>query len=119
MTVNKCPKCGHRPNPRTLEENSLSHVWYMEIAYQLSDTPENVKAECKLRFGVPILRVENEEFREQYDRLIKQRFTYEEKLDLMKWFPVTSLMTKGQMARYLNDIQAEYASQGVILEAVA
>lgn len=103
-------------NKRSIDQNSQGHVWYVQIAKEIGDTPENVKAECKLRFGVPILRADSEQFRSQYDRLIKGRFSYEEKLELMKWFPVTSLMSKVQKSWYLEQVQAEYAKQGIQLE---
>lgn len=55
------------------------------------------------------------DFRQQYDSLVKDRFTYEEKLELMRWFPVTSLMTKAQESKYLEAVQAHWAKRGVQL----
>src|SRR5690606_14508197 len=78
---------------RTLDQNAIAHVWYSQVARELREDDESgVKAYCKLHFGVPILRGESDEFREKYDRLIKP-MRYDEKLELMEWFPVTSLMT--------------------------
>lgn len=101
---------------RSLDQNALSHAWYNEIARQVADTPENVKCECKLRFGVPILRAEDDDFREMYDTAIKHHLTYEQKLVAMRYLPVTSNMTKAQLSRYLEHIQMSYAQQGVIVE---
>lgn len=101
---------------RTLDQNALSHAWYNEIAIQIADTPENVKCECKLRFGVPILRAEDPDFREMYDNSILRNLTYEQKLKAMRFIPVTSNMTKPQLSRYLEHIQQSYAQQGVIVE---
>ena len=43
--------------PRTVDQNALSHVWYDQVARELGeDTELQVKAYCKLHFGVPILR---------------------------------------------------------------
>jgi hypothetical protein len=113
----KCPKCGYPIHPRNNDQNALSHVWYEQIARALGEqTPLQVKAECKLRYGVPILRAEDHEFRAKYDRIIKP-LSYEDKIDLMEWFPVTSLMKQGQFARYMNDIQHHYAERGVALES--
>jgi hypothetical protein len=63
-----------------------------------------------------MLRAESEDFRSQYDGLIKDRFSYEEKLQMMDFFPVTSLMTTDQTSRYLDKVQEAYAKRGVILE---
>ena len=102
---------------RSLDQNATSHVWYAQIAAELrEDTAEGVKCECKLRFGVPLLRAEDADFREMYDAAIKKSLTYEQKLKAMRFLPVTSLLSTKQMTRYLSDIQAEYAHRGVILE---
>ncbi|MET0332573.1 MAG: hypothetical protein ABW154_14205 [Dyella sp.] len=101
---------------RTLDQNAISHAWYEQIARELrEDTAEGVKAECKLRFGVPILRAGDDDFREMYDAAIKTHLTYEQKLRAMRFLPVTSLMTTAQLSRYLEDVQREYASRGVQL----
>jgi hypothetical protein len=97
---------------RSLDHNAISHVWYAQIAKELrEDTPEGVHCECKLRFGVPILRAEDEEFRAFYDHAIKDRLSYEQKLEAMRWLPVTSLMTPAQMKRYMDDVQMAYAGR--------
>ena len=101
---------------RSIPQNSIAHAWYNEIAVQMADTPESVKCECKLRFGVPILRAEDPEFREVYDASILRNLTYEQKLKAMIFIPVTSNMTKPQLSRYLEHIQMSYAQQGVIVE---
>lgn len=100
---------------RSLDQNAISHAWYNDIALQIADTPENVKAECKLRFGVPILRAEDADFREMYDNSILRNLTYEQKLRAMRYMPVTSNMTKAQLSRYLEHIQTSYAQQGVMV----
>ena len=102
---------------RSIDQNALSHCWYNQISQDLAEqTPEEVKCECKLRFGVPILRAEDPDFREMYDASIKQHLTYEQKLKAMIYLPVSSLMTKDQLSRYLQVIQYQYAQRGVNLE---
>lgn len=105
---------------RNLDQNALSHVWYKEISETLKqDTPDEVKAECKLRFGVPILRSEDDDFRALYDHCMKHTLTYEQKLKAMYYLPVTSLFTWEQMNRYLSQIQAHYEKEhGMMLESV-
>lgn len=108
-------------NKRSLDQNAISHAWYEQISRELAeDTPEGVKAECKLRFGVPILRAEDEDFRTMYDKAIgagkHSHLTYEQKLAVLQYLPVTSLMTTAQLSRYLEDMQRDYARRGVMLE---
>ncbi len=102
---------------RSLDQNAISHAWYEQIARELrEDTPEGVKCECKLRFGVPILRAGDADFREMYDNSIRGHLTYEQKLKAMRFIPVTSLMTVLQLSNYLEDMQREFARRGVQLE---
>lgn len=101
---------------RSLEANALSHVWYGEIGKR--DPEHNAitaRRFAKLHFGVVILRSESEEFRAAWDRMIKPRLSYEEKLDLMDWWPVTSLMDRAQMRQYLTAMQDHWYLRGVML----
>lgn len=98
--------------PRSLNQNALAAVWYEQIARELGeDSPADVKAFCKLRYGVPILRAQDEDFRVRYDRAIKSSLSYEQKLDAMHLLPVTSLMTTDQLSTYLQDVQKGYAGR--------
>jgi len=100
---------------RSLDYNSISHVWYAEIADQLKDEDAlGWKNYCKLHFGVPLLRAEDEEFRSIYDNSIKL-LQYEKKLQAMKYFPVTSIMTNEQFSKYLNEMQLYFGDLGVNL----
>jgi len=101
---------------RSLSSNALSHAWYNEAATQTNDTPQNVRSFCKLNYGVPILIAESEHFADRYNRSIRDTLNYEQKLLAMDLLDVTSLMNKGQMNRYLNDMQRDYANRGIILE---
>ncbi len=102
---------------RSLEQNAISHKWYEIIASNLPE--ENMigwKCFCKLHFGVPILRTEDDDFREAYDKAIKG-LMYEQKLSVMNILPVTSLMTKGQLSRYLEAMQNHFTTRhGLVLE---
>jgi C-terminal processing protease CtpA/Prc len=103
--------------PRSTAQNRLAQRWFTDIATQLGDqTHEDVRAECKLRFGVPILRAENEVFRLSYDRVIKA-LPYEEKLAAIKAFdlPVTRLMTVKQMTAFMDEMQRHWSGHGVRL----
>lgn len=122
---------GNRPHPFTVTmeqgevevrsnpQNALTHRWYADAARQLDGyEAKDIRALCKLHFGVRILHTEDADFREKWDRLIGPRFTYEEKLELMlppHDYPVTRLMNKQQMTQFMDDIQAHFARQQVRL----
>lgn len=94
--------------PRSLNQNALAHAWYAQIARELGeDTEHGVKCECKLRYGVPIMRADDEEFRERYDLVIKP-LSYELKVKAMGLMPVTSQMNTDQLSRYLQCMQDGY-----------
>jgi len=104
------------PPPRTLAQNAGTHVLYEVIAAALpEDDALGWKCYCKLHHGVPILRAEDPEFRETYDSAIKG-LPYEKKLSLMRYLPVTSLMDKKQINKYIEALQADFEPRGVILE---
>lgn len=103
---------------RTNDQNDLQRKWVMEISAQLGDrTPEEVRGYCKLHFGVPILRNENDVFRAEYDAVIMP-LPYEHKLKLMMVpfdFGVTRIMNTRQKTAYLDAIHRHFTEQGVIL----
>lgn len=103
---------------RSVEQNKLQRLWLKEAVEQLQDESiEQKRGYCKLHFGVPILRNENDDFKAAYDKIIRPH-SYEEKLQMMMLpldFPVTRLMTSGQHARYLEDIQVHFQGLGVQL----
>ena len=104
-----------RGKDRSIPQNSISHAWYEQLARELrEDDAIGWKCHAKLHYGVPILRAEDEEFRTTYDLVIK-RLTYEQKLEAMKCWPVSSLMTKVQLGKYLEAMQQGFAQQGVYL----
>lgn len=105
---------------RTTRQNKLQRKWMTEIAEQMEGTfpdAEHVRGYCKLHFGVPILREENEAFRLTYDKRLKPR-PYPEKLEFMMEplsLPVTSIMTTRQKTDYLDRIYKHFTEQGVML----
>ncbi len=94
---------------RSNDQNAISHAWYEQVARELrEDDARGVKRYCKLHFGVPILRAEDNEFREAYDATIRRHLAYEEKLIAMDVLPVTSRMTTVQLHQYMLDVQDHY-----------
>lgn len=101
---------------RTQPQNDITHVWYGQIARELpEDDALGWRCYCKLHHGVPILRAEDAEFQGMYDSIIKGR-SYEEKLLMMKYLPVTSLMNRKQLSAYAEAVQADFQERGVFLE---
>ena len=101
-------------NTRSLQQNRLQFTWHKEAGEQGDMTASEYRAYCKLHFGVPILRMEDDEFRAIYDEIIRP-LAYEKKIALMIEpidLPVTSRMTVKQKTQYLDKVNAFYASQG-------
>jgi len=99
---------------RSNKQNKLQRRWGNELAEQGDMTAEEYRAHNKLHFGVPILRDEDAEFREKYDRIIKP-LDYEQKLELMAEpfdFPVTRLMTTVQKKQFLDAVFVHWTGQG-------
>jgi hypothetical protein len=93
---------------RSSKQNRHSHAWYGQLARELREDDEaGWKAFCKLHFGVPILRAEEPDFRAEYDAKILGQ-SYETKLLIMRWMPVTSLMTKLQLKKYEEKVQEHF-----------
>lgn len=109
------------PPKRSDKQNRLQRKWLLEAANQLKEyTAEEHRAYCKLHFGVPILRNENDKFREMYDRIVRP-LSYETKLEIMSIpidFPVTRLMDKDQKRRCLDAIYRHFTGLGVFLTTV-
>jgi len=101
---------------RSLSQNAITHAWYEQLARELrEDDAIGWKCYSKLHHGIPILRAEDEEFRDVYDQVIKG-LSYEKKLIAMKSWPVTSIMTKEQLSKYAEAMQVDFRARGVLLE---
>lgn len=98
---------------RTLDQNALAFQLYTDLHRAKPDTFPSVndaRAYCKLHFGVGICR-QDPEFNASYCRLIRDRFSYEEKLALMVEpvdFPVTRIMTKKMFSEFVEAIKAAF-----------
>jgi hypothetical protein len=100
--------------PRSTDQNRLQRLWMLEAEEQGDMTAEEYRAYCKLHFGVPILRAEDDDFKAVYDQVIRP-LPYDAKLKLMQVpidLPVTSRMTAGQKARYLDQVKQFFEEQG-------
>lgn len=106
---------------RSTDQNRLQRLWVNEAEQQGDMTAEEYRAYCKLHFGVPMLRNENDTFAELYDEKVRDRvppYSYEQKLEFMAipWdMHVTRLMTIKQHDKYLNMMHDHFTSLGMIL----
>ena len=98
-------------------QNHLAQRWFTDIARQLGDTDrEDIRAGCKVSFGVPILSEENEAFRIVWSRrfggLGHEQVCEEVRvLDI----PVTRLMTLKQMSDFMDQVARYWRGRGMYL----
>ena len=103
---------------RSIPQNSLIYALYDEIAgQQEGETAQTVMRYAKLTIGVPLLRSEDEKFRNLYDKTIRMVLNYEEKLEAMDILPVSSLMKKALFTRYIDQVITHYSGIGVHIQA--
>ncbi len=102
---------------RSTEQNRLGRALINIISEQLGDRPpEEVRGECKLTIGVPILRAASDLYMHDYDEVLKPLDT-ELKIKLMQEpfdMAVTRRMTVKQKTEYLDGIMKEYGYRGVV-----
>lgn len=104
-----------RERQRSINQNDQAHVWYGEVSKALrEDSPLGVKCESKLACGVPLLCATDPDFREMWEGF--SVLTHEQKLALMKWLPVSSLMPVDVASDYLEELRAYWENRGVMLE---
>lgn len=101
---------------RSTEQNKLAFKWYVEISNQTGEDREDVRARCKLSFGLPILMESNEAFRDLCRRRIKP-LSHAERIEVIRDFdiPITRLMNVEQMSRFLDIMFRRHAEIGVVL----
>jgi hypothetical protein len=103
---------------RSARQNRLNRQWMLDIAGQMEGwSAEYTRGYCKLHFGIPILRADDEDFCREYDALVRP-LPYEHKLKLMMVpfdFGVTRRMTTKQQTAYLDAVHRHFSEQGVAL----
>ena len=99
---------------RSLEQNRTAWMHYGEIAKHHGMTPEEAHRLCKLRYGVPILRRDSEEFEATWTR-IAIPLSDADQLRIVGLIDVTSVMTVAQMGEYIDTYYREQSSRGVQL----
>jgi hypothetical protein len=100
---------------RSLDQNRLMWLWASEAAEQRGDmTADEIQREWKLNHGIPILCEDSEEYR-SFCTLTLKRLTYVQRVEAMRYVPVTSEMKVKQMVKLLDTIQRESLEQGLKL----
>jgi len=98
---------------RSHKQNRLSFFWYRIRGSVTGHDRHYERCLCKLLYGIPILR-EKKQFNNFYEAAL-EHLDYKQKLDAMEIVPVTSLMTTKEFARYLDTVDRESASLGIVL----
>jgi len=98
------------------DQRKMTFELYTRIGKALygGDT-SHARAECKLTLGVFIMRRDNVEYREKYDKIIRP-MDYDTKLELMVEpleFPVTSCMGIRQCREFIDIVIKTYTEKGV------
>lgn len=99
---------------RSTEQNKLMWLWATEAGDQLGETPDEIQRRWKLNHGIPILCEDSADYR-QFCTLTLKRLSYVERVEAMRFVPVTSEMKVRQMVRFLDTIWRECAEQGIKL----
>jgi hypothetical protein len=105
---------------RSLDQNALLNIWYREIGNELGEEAIDVRARCKLDYGVPIRRRE-EKFNKVWKALEQRVFNAykstprEVALAFIREFAITSEMDTQQMTEYMQTIKRVHSVQGVTL----
>jgi len=92
---------------RSLDMNALVNIWYKDIADVRGDvTAKDVQRECKVNYGVTILRREaghNWIYKRTIDQL-----TYEQRIKAIDCYAVTSVMSTAQLREYIGMMENDY-----------
>lgn len=97
---------------RSDKQNRLSFMWY-KILGETFSSKEEERARCKLDYGIPILRLD-EDFNNFYKYAIDD-LVREAQLAAMDFIAVTSLMSVKEFAEYLNTVDQTSAANGCVL----
>jgi hypothetical protein len=99
---------------RSNEQNKLMWLWASEAGDQLGETPDEIQRRWKLDHGIPILCDDSAEYR-AFCTLTLKRLSYVQRVEAMRFVPVTSEMKVRQMVRFLDAIWRECGEQRIKL----
>jgi len=96
---------------RTVLQNSLSHAWYREVELKEKEyTASMIKCLCKLHFGLNINRGDDADYNAKCVKYIDP-LPYEDKVESMEFFPVTSFFNTRQFNDYLKAVRLHYSGR--------
>ena len=99
---------------RSTDQNScFFHLYELIAEWFYGKDLEMARNECKLQFGLPILRRDDDAFNELCSKSV-DTLPYEKQLKLVSVMDVTSLMSRAQGVEYINTIIDTYAEQGIM-----
>lgn len=101
---------------RTLSQNALVHVWFDVVSKHKGDvTLKTVKGQCNHKYGLPV-RLQDPQFEWVWVRS-GGLLTYEQQCSFLssETIAVTSAMTAPQLRGYLDEMQRDYAAEGITL----
>lgn len=102
---------------RSDEQNQTVHKWFGELAGQRGDvTADEVKSECNLEYGLPIMMEADAEWKAVFGHLFRG-LDYQRKLKAIRVLdvPFTRRMTVQQLNRYMTAMQKDAAERGFVL----
>lgn len=102
---------------RTEAQNRTIHKWFEEIAAHRGDeTAGDIKADCNLIYGKPILMRDDPEWAAVFGYLF-DRLDYEKKRKAVRVLdvPFTRRMNVSQLCEYMDEMQRDFLSEGVRL----
>ncbi|MAF36561.1 hypothetical protein CL622_05595 [archaeon] len=106
---------------RGLSANALSWVWYNTIGTELGMTNDEVHADSKIQFGLPILFRSKSDYAYSVSRLLDgvkfYQLSSENQRRAINPIAVTSKFNTKEMSEYLESIQRFYGIQGINLES--
>lgn len=99
---------------RTKQQNATLHKWFGQIASEQGDSAAAIKAELKLRFGLPIMQANHPGWVEEWSPLYEP-LPYAMRLKVFEIIPMTSLMRVKEMSEFMEAIQRECRTLGISL----
>lgn len=103
---------------RTAAQNRLIHRWFSDIErhHSIGQTAAEIKAQCNLTYGLPILTRDDPEWASAFAYIFKS-LNHEAKLKAIRVLdvPFTRRMGVRQLSEYMDQMQRDYAEMGVRL----
>jgi hypothetical protein len=99
---------------RSNQQSRTAEKWYQQIGSETGETQAEVKGQCKLMYGLPIMERDNGAWVEEWYPFYGP-LPHVMRAKLFQVLPLTSLLTTRQMAEFMDAVQKEYRGQGIEL----